>query len=443
MEQLQEQHDQETSIDRPVETSDNVLQMSQPTFTAKYQGTCPKCSKTIYPGQMVTTERPRGPRVHVDCAGGAVIEAKTEVVRTGGDIKADSALAVLANALIPLIDGHVQAAVSDDRIREIVEQMVPKVDLDAVTSNVTQIIETAANTKIEELLPRIANAIEPVVRKAAFEEAQKAGVREIVISIPQLDVKSVVETPHELFEQLLELVNLNLNVYLWGPAGSGKSTAASQVAKALGRNYGYISLDPQAGRSVLMGYMDVNGKYVRTPFRDAYEHGHVFCIDEADNASANLVVALNSALENGHCAFPDAIIAKHPNFVLVATGNTAGRGGDPRYANRRPFDPAFADRFVFLKWDYDKSMERKVAVGINPKSRPWITWVQSVRDYCDANKIDRIVTPRATLRGALLLKTTKRTVEEVAEMLIFRGLDKSTTEKIVTAKPYPAIEREE
>ena len=93
--------------------------------------------------------------------------------------------------------------------------------------------------------------------------------------------------------------------------------------------HGYIALTAQTSESRLFGYMDATGNYVKTRFYDCYVDGGVFVIDEADNASANLLTALNGALANGTGAFPCGNMKRHPDFVCLATGNTSGWGANP------------------------------------------------------------------------------------------------------------------
>ena len=52
------------------------------------------------------------------------------------------------------------------------------------------------------------------------------------------------------------------------------------VAKALGRTFYFTGAVDNVFK--LNGYMDANGNYVRTSFREAYEWGGVFLFDEID-----------------------------------------------------------------------------------------------------------------------------------------------------------------
>src|SRR5438046_10507722 len=64
-----------------------------------------------------------------------------------------------------------------------------------------------------------------------------------------------------------------------GPAGTGKSTIAEQAAESIGIPYYSISLSPMTAASQILGYMQAEGEYVRSLFREAFEHGGVFHFD--------------------------------------------------------------------------------------------------------------------------------------------------------------------
>lgn len=302
----------------------------------------------------------------------------------------------------------------------------------------------------DALAALIAAAVSPLVRGAVDAETVRAIVREELaghertvrteLTITRPDgSKETFKSEHPLFPVLLGYVNAGCNVYAWGAPGGGKSTAAAHAAKALGRSYGYISLNPQTTDSRLLGFKDAHGVYQRTPFRDCYENGGVFCIDEMDNASDNLLTTLNGALENGHAAFPDGMVTKHPDFVMIATGNTAGRGGSQNHAGRRPFDAATAERFVYVEWTYDEPFEERLTLAQNADARPWLLWVRKVRAYAGQHHPRLVVSPRASMLGARLLKAgAVADAEQLAEAVLFKGLDRDTRAKILAACPLPA-----
>jgi midasin (ATPase involved in ribosome maturation) len=219
--------------------------------------------------------------------------------------------------------------------------------------------------------------------------------------------------------------------------GSGKSTDAKHAAESLKREFGYISLNPQTPESRLLGFIDANGKYRATVFFKLYTEGGVFCIDEMDNASAALLTTLNSLLENGLGAFPHGVFERHKNFIVVSTGNTTGRGGNPQFPERRAFDAAFAERFVYVYWDYDERMEREVAIAINGNAAAWVDWVQKVRAFARTNDPKLVVSPRASFKIAKYLSVESLTREEVVEAALFKGIEEQRKTRILNALPLP------
>lgn len=281
--------------------------------------------------------------------------------------------------------------------------------------------------------------IEQKVKTGVDEKTVEAIVKKYIPRSTTLEIKSVdsgklktIESAHEKLPMLLYYISKRHNVYLYGPVGSGKSTAAQQVAEALELKFGYLSLNPQTPDSRLLGFIDAGGQYRKTVFYDCYTQGGVFCIDEMDNASASLLTTLNSMLENGHGAFPDGLHERHKDFVLVATGNTNGRGGNLMFPERRPFDSAFAERFTYLEWGYDEALEAKITLSINPKADTFLTWIRKMRTYCGKEFPRLVISPRVCYKGALYLLDHPNK-EEMIEGLLFKGLDKDSKTKILNA----------
>jgi hypothetical protein len=141
-------------------------------------------------------------------------------------------------------------------------------------------------------------------------------------------------------------------------------------------------------------------------------------------------------------AFPNGLAEKHPDFVLIATGNTCGKGANPMFPERRPFDAAFSERFSFIEWDYDVNLEKAVTLAINSKAIDWHRWVLKAREYCKKNHPRVLVTPRASFKGAEYLLDSGWDYGTIADMVVFKGLDADTRKAIIAANPFPKFAQE-
>lgn len=229
---------------------------------------------------------------------------------------------------------------------------------------------------------------------------------------------------HEKFETLLKLCRLrdaqgmSLNVWLAGPVGSGKTSAARNVAKALDlpfRFNGAIDAEHK-----LLGYQDAHGRLIRRPFREAYEHGGVYLFDEVDASHPSALLAFNAAISVGECDFPDQIIPRHPECIIIAAANTFGQGATHEYVGRLKQDQAFLDRFVQMSWGYDEDLEEKIA-----GHRDWVGIVQAIRRACHETGVRHIVSPRASMQGAAMLNA---------------GMDEATALELAVRKGLPDAE---
>ena len=165
---------------------------------------------------------------------------------------------------------------------------------------------------------------------------------------------------HYKLSQVLRYVQIRQSLYLYGPAGTGKTKLAEIAANAIGLPFYPISVCGQTTKSDLLGYTTANGSYIETIFRTAYENGGVFLLDELDNGNPNVTAVLNSALANGFCAFPDKFVKRHPDFICIAAANTFGTGATAEHIGRNPIDAATLDRFKQIFVDYDEELETEL-----------------------------------------------------------------------------------
>jgi DNA replicative helicase MCM subunit Mcm2 (Cdc46/Mcm family) len=224
-----------------------------------------------------------------------------------------------------------------------------------------------------------------------------------------------------MFTKLLKACNAQmpnghrLNICLIGDAGTGKSHASEAVAKALGLGFYFTgAIDTKYD---LIGFADANGRVVRTQFREAWEFGGVFCFDELDGSNPGAVVALNAALANNRAAFPDMVVERHRDCIIIAGTNTFLNGSTAEFNGRFKQDAAAADRYVMMRWDVDEKLE----LALCP-DKSWCKRVQGVRARMKERGVKgHKVTPRASFYGAALL-ASGLDMGDVEAMVLRKGM---------------------
>jgi cobaltochelatase CobS len=248
----------------------------------------------------------------------------------------------------------------------------------------------------------------PAVKDLIAKEIAKVTMpRQVEIKVADAPAVNV-GVQHPEFGNLCKTLNARipngrrLNVWLFGPPATGKTTAAEKVAEALSLKFYAIGCI-ETGYAVL-GYNDSHGKLVRTPFREAWEHGGVMLFDEADGNQPNAACAINGAVDGTVCAFPDGMIKRHPDCVIVAAGNTNGRGGNAKFSGRMKQDGAFINRWTFMEWNHDDNLETAMT-GTDELATKWLKTVRAYRKAAKGEKVEGLdVTTRSSLDGVALLR---------------------------------------
>lgn len=216
---------------------------------------------------------------------------------------------------------------------------------------------------------------------------------------------------HEKFDLVCKLAATGLPILLVGPAGTGKTHLAKQVADALKRPFTYNSMSEGVTESHLVGrnlpQADGSFKFETSPFVKTYEGGGVHLFDELDSADANVMTFLNAALANGHLSVPQAgkIFTKHNDTVLICAANTYGTGATRQYVGRNQLDAATLDRFACttVEIDYDKRLEESIARSILGDDG-LLKKIWAVRKVIEDNHMRRIMSTRTVVNFHTLVK---------------------------------------
>ncbi len=333
-------------------------------FKAKFPGKCSLCGLSFAKGAEISWTRIGDKKVgHAACF----------AARHGNDVPVPN-----DNDEQPIIDVPVVDAGPNDLAALIAKAVAPLV--------------TITRENIEDIVLDIVSKLDLAGAPKQIEIKQPSG------TIVNMGLQ------HKQFPILLKMISAKsgahrLNIWLAGPAGTGKTTAAEKCAEALGLDFAVTGSLTESYK--LYGFMAPgNGQYVSTPFRKIWEHGGVFIFDDFDGSDPNCALEFNSALANGTCAFPDGMVKRHADCVLILTANTWGHGATDDYVGRLKQDKAFLNRFVLLPWEIDEDLE--MATCADSK---WCARVQAIRAKVKSLGIKVLVTPRASYYGAALIES--------------------------------------
>lgn len=216
--------------------------------------------------------------------------------------------------------------------------------------------EILLKTITEQSIDEITNEIKPKLEKHIMDTfgvlPQK---HEVYTPTEKHEFEGVT---HEMFDKVLNLVNLDIPVFLSGAAGTGKNVICKQVAEALGLEFYFTNAVTQEYQ--LKGFIDANGKYHETQFYRAFTQGGLFFLDEMDGSIPETLIILNSAITNRYFDFPIGKIEAHPDFRIISAGNTVGTGADIEYTGRFQLDASSLDRFALITVDYSPAIEKAV-----------------------------------------------------------------------------------
>lgn len=349
----------------------------------------------------------------LDRIGGDVVVVKNHIRKWCAEHKGEGSLTnrfeecmeaiEVPTAVAPVQEGNVGGALSvlEQALMEVIKkQSVPQIEAD-IKSECTKMLQDFIKSEYGTIERKITTVINGVPKKLE-------GVQ------------------HEKFETVLKFVANNEPVFLTGPAGSGKNVLCKQIADALGLKFYFTNAVTQEYK--LTGFTDAMGNFQETQFYKAFTQGGVFMLDEMDASIPEVLVILNAAIANRYFDFPAPIgyVEAHPDFRVIAAGNTVGHGADFEYVGRNQLDGASLDRFAVVRIDYSVQIENSVAMDIE------------LADFCRdfrraANKagVQVIISYRGIGRLAKMMQLLS--INEALETCLIKGMDKDDVHMIEQA----------
>lgn len=235
-----------------------------------------------------------------------------------------------------------------------------------------------------------------------------------------LKTKPTDELYHASFDKILKEVLMNNPVYIPGPSGGGKTHIVKQISRLLGLpmiNLGFIT-DEFAS---IKGYNDVRGEFVKTPFYNAYKNGGILLIEELDNSASKALIELNKIISgDGYepYLFPNGdLVYPHPNFRIIATGNTWGDGANSAYNAREKQDGATMNRFSMIFYGYDPQIEKIILANQSDMYKFSVAFREVLQD----GSYDDVLSTRDMAKIKEYLDTECYTIEEILDIKMIKN----------------------
>lgn len=204
--------------------------------------------------------------------------------------------------------------------------------------------------------------------------------------MPPIDASSIEGLPD--FYKILDDIMLGHNVFLVGPAGSGKTYQAEFVARVLGRPYVTINCSQYTSPTEIKGGPTIEG-YQEGALIDCWENGKILILDELPKIDPNTAGLLNEALAKTKVPVGSdrAIIYngrnepknKKAGFGVIATGNVFPTTESTSYTANTRQDLSLLDRFSGSVYyvGFSEKLEKQTAntmlvYSVGMRLRQWI-----------------------------------------------------------------------
>ena len=272
-----------------------------------------------------------------------------------------------------------------------------------------------------------ASAPAMVAQVVPFQRKRAAGVTESLVP-----AKNGTFVPFGFYSDLKNILKSRIfyPIYITGHSGNGKTLGVEQACAQLGRELIRVNVTKTTDETELFGsYELINGDTVRTdgPVTTAMRRGAVLLLDESDYGAEGLT-CLQGIMEGKpyYDKRTGEIVNPAPGFMVVATGNTKGKGDvDGRYMYTNTMNEAFLERFaITVEQDYPPaSVERKILsknfeeLGVADQTdfvEHLINWAEIVRKSFKEGAVDEVITTRRLVhivKAFVIFKNRTRAVE--------------------------------
>ena len=243
-----------------------------------------------------------------------------------------------------------------------------------------------------------------------------AGSTEWDMQIPDVDDRYVFDV--DVLKTLLMGMVMKIPTYLWGHAGTGKSTIFEQMYARLHRPIIRIQHTGSTEEAHILGQMAADPErgtfFSPGPLPLAMKYGWGYLADEYDFSFPQVLAVYQAVLEGKPLIIKDApadsewrVVHPHPNFHFMATGNTNGSGDDSGlYLGTNIQNAANFEHFgIVLQMKYMPAKQEAAVVSSQgniamPDAERLVRFANLVREAFDAKKIGATLGPRVLINAA-------------------------------------------
>ena len=261
----------------------------------------------------------------------------------------------------------------------------------------------------------------------AFDESIPFNERlERILKIKeQLQAKG--EIYHDMTDEIIKCILEGDWVYLWGPSGCGKSYSIKQVAKLIGIDM--VDNGKITDKYSVMAYNDPQGRFRATQAFVALVYGKLLLLDEFDNGNPDTQVVLNELYsglldtlekpdELRYVTFAeDMRVPIHPNFRMIAAGNTSGEGENQAFSSRGKIDESVQQRMTPKRFWYDNRVEERIFGDYTSWYNLFVNFRKICDDYAKMQGLDTPIGVVTTRDASAIVKYINHNSKSVNQVL--------------------------
>jgi cobaltochelatase CobS len=219
--------------------------------------------------------------------------------------------------------------------------------------------------------------------------------------VPALDPNYVFNI--DVLKTLVMGIEMRIPTYLWGHAGTGKTTIIEQICARTGRPMFRVQHTANMEEEHVVGgwrLRDGHTHFELGPLPLAMKMGWLYLADEYDFGRPEVTSLYQAVLEN-------RVIQPHPNFRFIATGNTNGQGDETGlYQGTSMGNAANFERFgIVEKMPYMDPKLETALVSAQAKvpmkdAAKLVDFAGRIRTEYQASKMGNPISPRSLIYAA-------------------------------------------